>query len=107
METFTVGQHDHGVPMKSSLVDGDGAPVNLSGASVHLAVSAGVGYPRIVDAQAVVEDAANGAVSYTWTSTDTQTPGNYIASWEVTFADGSLESFPNDSYITVNITPDV
>lgn len=35
-------------------------------------------------------------VSYQWTLADTDTPGLYYGQFEVTYADGKKESFPND-----------
>lgn len=48
-----------------------------------------------------------GRVSYTWQGTDTDTAGDYLAEWEVTFSGGKKQTFPNDSYILVKITSDL
>lgn len=107
-DTFTIRQHDHGEAMTSTLLDADGAAVDLTGASVALCVAPAAGGARIVDdAAAEVTDAAAGKVSYTWKAADTEAPGTFFAQWKVTFADESVQSFPNDGFMAVRITPDI
>jgi len=48
-------------------------------------------------------DAANGKVKYEWSSGDTDTAGRYHAEWQVTYSDGTIETFPNSDYIEVRI----
>ncbi len=60
-----------------------------------------------VDAPAVIEDADNGIVYYSWDAADTDTIGSYEAEFEVTFTGGEIETFPNNRYIEVEITDDI
>lgn len=48
-----------------------------------------------------------GQVTYTWQGTDTDTTGKYQAEFEVVWASGKRETFPNDSYISVVILADL
>lgn len=50
--------------------------------------------PRLVAGAATLTDAANGIVSYAWAVGDTDTVGEYHASFRVTFADGRAQTFP-------------
>jgi hypothetical protein len=45
-----------------------------------------------------------GDAAHPWTAGDA--PGDYLAQFQVTFADGTIESFPNDGYLLVTITAD-
>jgi len=51
--------------------------------------------------------ALEGLVRYNWTAADTDTVGSYQAEFEVTYADASIETFPNDGYIRVEIIDDI
>ena len=55
----------------------------------------------------IVGSASNGIVQYVWTSNDTNQAGSFNAEFEVTFADGSKETFPNEEFLTVVIKPDL
>jgi hypothetical protein len=49
----------------------------------------------------------NGQVTYAWGTADTNTVGTFNAEIEVLWADGKPETFPNDSYWTVEIVDDL
>ena len=53
-----------------------------------------------------VTDAANGKVKYEWQDGDTDAAGSYQAEWEVTYSDGTIETYPNDGYLYVEIIED-
>jgi len=81
--------------VSEQLLDGTGAPVVLSGASVRFHAWAEGGSAAEVDQPATITDAATGKVSYTPTAADTDTIGPYIVEWKVTFSGGAIERFPN------------
>jgi hypothetical protein len=56
-----------------------------------------------IDAGVTVTDPENGAIQYDWASGDTDTPGTYYAEFQVTYTDGSVESFPNTENLIVTI----
>ena len=82
--------------------------VNFTGASVvfNMRLSPD-GAVKCSRKTAAVEDAAGGSLSYEWEAADTDTAGRYQAEFEVTFGDGSIETFPNFSYIPVVISDDI
>ena len=105
--TFYIKQNDTGPAMLATLQDANGNAINLTGASVRFHMrSVGGGNP-VVDAAATVVTAASGIVRYNWVAADTDTVGTYRAEFEVTYADASIETFPNDGYIVVQIIDDI
>jgi len=78
----------------------------LVGATVrfHMAEADGT---VVVDAAGTVEDAAAQQIAYAWGVGDTASPGTYRAEFEVTFSDGSVETYPNSDYLKIIIKPDL
>jgi hypothetical protein len=105
--TFYIKQNDTGPAMLATLQDASGNAINLVGASVRFHMRSVMGGNPVVDAAATVVTAASGIVRYNWVSADTNTIGTYQAEFEVTYADASIETFPNDSYIPVQIIDDI
>ena len=105
--TFYIKQNDTGPAMLATLQDASGNAINLVGASVRFHMRSVMGGNPVVDAAATVVTAASGIVRYNWLSADTNTIGSYQAEFEVTYADASVETFPNDSYIAVEIIDDI
>lgn len=88
----------------------DGTAVDLSAATspkfymrnAHDASAA----PK-VDASATISDGANGELTYSWQSGDTDTAGSYVAEFEVQIS-GRRFTFPTGSQIMkVVIRPDI
>jgi hypothetical protein len=55
----------------------------------------------------VVSPATDGKVRYVWQTADTDTAGDYLGEFEVTFQDGSIETFPNADEIKIHIRQDL
>ena len=55
-----------------------------------------------------VTEAVTGKVKYDWQTGDTDTSGFFEAEWQVTYSDGTIESFPNDDAgAPVEIVPEI
>ncbi len=80
--------------------------VDLTGATVRFHMKDSSGAIK-VDAAATIKTANPGVVQYDFTAADTDTEGTFTAEFEVTYGDGSIETFPNDGYITVVIKADL
>lgn len=82
----------------------DGSGV-LSGASARF-LMARPGSAPIVDEAAEIAD-VDGVLRYGWATGDTAASGVYRAEFEVTFADGHIETFPSSGWLTITISPDI
>jgi len=105
--TFYIKQNDTSPSMVATLQDADGDVIVLTGASVRFHMRTIGSTNATVDAAAVIVDETNGIVRYDWDAADTDTVGSYQAEFEVTYADASIETFPNDGYIRVEIKADI
>ena len=102
MADFFIKQNDTTPILQATLKDADGNAVDLTGATVrfHMADAA---FNSKVDAAGTVHDAPNGVVRYEWQADDTDTAGEFIAEWEVTYADNEVESFPSEYYLEIKV----
>lgn len=112
MPTYTVKRGDTAPVVTDTLEDSTGAAVNLTGATVkfHMAtwdlatVVIAAGTVTAIGGGALD---ASGGVQYQWQAGDTLLRGVYKAEWQVTFAGGAVETWPNDGYAVVDIPGDV
>lgn len=81
---------------------------DLTGASaVHLIYRPAAGGAQVVKAAAFVGALTGGKVKYAWAALDTNTVGDYVAYWRVTYSTGEQESFPNNGFFTMKFTADL
>lgn len=104
---FYIKQNDTSPAMLATLQDANGTAINLTGASVRFHMRTIGSTQTVVDAAATVVTPLSGIVRYNWIAADTDTIGSYQAEFEVTYADASIETFPNDGYIRVEIVDDI
>jgi hypothetical protein len=106
--TFYIKQNDTSPKIQATLKDGDGDVINLTDAIVRFHMREIGETTTTTDASAtVVSPATSGVVQYNWAADDTDTVGSYQAEFEVEYGDGSIETFPNNGYIRVEITDDI
>lgn len=104
---FIIKQGDTSPSIAYTLYRPDGETVEpLAGCTVKfvMATEETLGSPK-TKADAVVVDATAGEVRYDWVASDTDTHGEFVGEWEVTRADGSIETFPNRGFVPIAITP--
>lgn len=105
--TFYIKQNDTSPSMLATLQDASGNAVDITGASVRFHLKPIGSSAVTVDAPATIVTALDGLVRYDWQAADTDTIGSYQAEFEVTYGDGTVETFPNDGYIRVEIISDI
>lgn len=105
--TFFIKQNDTSPAMLATLQDANGNAVNLTGATVRFHMRPVGSTQVMVDQAATLVTPLSGVVRYDWVGADTDTIGSYQAEFEVTYADASIETFPNDGYIRVEIIDDI
>lgn len=105
--TFYIKQNDTVPSIRATLQNGNGDPVDLINASVRFHMRAIGANNTTVDAAAVVITPAAGVVQYNWIADDTDTIGSYQAEFEVTYPDSTVETFPNDGYVRIEIIDDI
>jgi len=103
---FYIKQNDSSPIIRAKLRGAGNAPLNLSAATVNFRMQKSSG-ENVVQGAAEIFDPSEGTVQYTWQSGDTSVAGVYLAEFEVTYADGKVESFPNVGYMQVNIKPEL
>lgn len=90
-------------PVLADLTD-NGEPLSLVGASVEFLMRPIGGGPPMVENAATIEGIPQeGHVRYDWAAGETDEPGEYEASFRVTFAGGDIQTYPNDDFISINI----
>tara|TARA_R110000782_G_scaffold106526_1_gene194765 strand:+ start:364 stop:681 length:318 start_codon:yes stop_codon:yes gene_type:complete len=103
---FTIKQNDTSPSMQASLTDSSLSPIDLTGASVALHMNYIDGVVKISSAMSIT-DATGGVVQYNWFTGDTDTVGTYYVEFQVTYSDGSIETFPNSGNRVVNVVKEL
>lgn len=109
---FTIKQGDTSSAIYATLENSGGTAVDIQGAAVSFKMAPINGGTVTVSAAASNlqngdgSDGSRGDVSYTWSSS-LGTAGFYLAEWQVTYAGGAVQTFPNDSYVLVNVAADI
>lgn len=106
MNSFLIRKNDRLPALTASLTDSAGTAVDLTGDTVRLNMSLVGGTTRKIDnATVTVVSSSNGTISYSWSTSDTNTTGLYFAEFEVTASSGPERTFPNPDFLMVHILP--
>ena len=101
--------------MYATLENSGGTAVDIEGANIVFKMGPIAGGTLVVSAAATNGQTGNGLdgsmgqVVYNWATSgaDTDTAGWYLGEWEVTFANGSVQTYPNETYVLIGITEDL
>lgn len=104
---FFIKQNDTSPAIRTTLYDGNNLPQDITGNNGVRFHMRAVGGAVVIDEAATVVDAGGGVVGYTFDASETATVGLYEAEFEVTYADNSVETFPNVGYIDITIVDDI
>ena len=103
---FSIKQNDTSPSLQATLTDAALDPINLTGASVRLHMKSVDGTLKIDEAMTVVTP-LEGVIQYDWQAGDTDTVGTYYVEFEVTYADASVETFPNNGNKTISVVKEL
>lgn len=111
MNTIRMKRRDTGPAFTATILDADGAPVNLTGAAARFKACDAKSRETVIDGAMTITNAAAGRVSYTWQAADTADARSLDVEVEVTFGDGEIQTAPNgnlqDRFLRVEIIEDV
>jgi hypothetical protein len=100
--TFTIKQGDTSPALRVALKYDDCKAVNTTDATVMFHMREYGGTTPVISAAGVVVS-IGGIVEYRWAGGDTDALGSYEAEFEITYADGTVETFPSNGYIPVQV----
>jgi hypothetical protein len=105
-DTFYLKRGDTSPSLLSAITP---STVDLTGATVRFNMrAADNGAVKVSRAAAViVTPTGTPTVRYDWQAANVDTAGFYDAEFEVTYAGGAVETFPNDGFIRISITGDI
>lgn len=112
---FAIKTGDTASSLASTLENSGGTAVDLQGATITFKMRSIAGGTLSLAAAATNSqngtgvDGTKGHVVYNWATSgaDTATAGLYVGEWEVRFASGAIQTYPNDSYLLIGITDDL
>ena len=103
MQAFDIKRGDTGPALRYALSPAD---VNIAGASVQFQMRKWGG-DTVLDVAASIVTTSPPVVRHDWAAGQTDEMGLHQAEFRVTYADGSIETFPNKGFIAVSINEDV
>lgn len=97
-------QGDTGPPLVDQLLGADGTPQDLTGASVRLNLRSPIGALLVTHGVCSIVAPLTGSVLYVLQAGDLAVAGSCSREYEATLSDGTVISFPNDTYGTLLVT---
>lgn len=98
---------DTGPPLDMVLYEG-AAPADLTTASTIRFLMRDENDAQKINALCTVLGAATaGTVRYAWQAADTDTEKRYRAEVQVTYADGTIVTYPKRGYLTIDVVKDL
>jgi hypothetical protein len=91
-------------PALTDIIQENGVPVNLTGASVRFRMRKVLSAVLTVDTAATVTGATTGNVTYSWATGDTTTEGEYVAWWQATLSNGKIHITPEFKVVVDALT---
>ena len=94
---------------KNTFDNASATAVTIAGATVRFHMLDSSGTVKVDSAATNTEDGGGdtGEVTYSWVAADTDTSGWFKGEFEVTFADGTVQTYPNQSKIPILISGDI
>jgi hypothetical protein len=106
--SFTIRQGDR-LPVFEVVLRDRNGPVDLTSATVKLHMVDALHRNVVLDVAALpaVDQSGpdRGRVFYEWAAGDTLASRELDAEFEITFLSGKVQTFPNEGYVRVRVTP--
>jgi len=107
-ETFKIKRNDTKPYLAVTFKDSVGSAIDLtnaSGISFNMTSDNNV-YTSVLSGNCVVTGSTSGQTEYRWAAGDTNRSGTYLGEFEITYDDGTVETFPADHSLKVKIYED-
>lgn len=112
---FTIKRGDTASRIQATVENAGGTAVSIQNANILLKLAPIAGGTLTLSAAAVIDQVGDGSgtagamgqLHYSWGTADTAAAGLYCGEWEVTFASGAIQTFPNADPFLVAITEDI
>jgi hypothetical protein len=103
MSDFTLVQSDTSPSISGALTESDGTtPLVLTGCTVRFQMRPASDRRYSVDAAAAIVSDTGGTVRYDFVTGDLATAGEFIARWQITFPDTSVQHSEPENTITID-----
>ena len=103
MSDLSIVSGDTAPALIGTITNADGTAYDLTGCTVRFQMRLLNDYRWTVDAAATVTSASGGLVSYSFSASDTATPGDYESRWRIyRTSDGTIEHTEPANTITVD-----
>lgn len=107
MPDLTIKRFDTWPPVTIALSDASGA-INLTTASaVHMEMVNAAKSTLIASMGCPIASALGGVVTHTWVAAETAMVDTWSLEWEILWANGGVQTVPNDGVKSLAIIPDI
>lgn len=107
MADLTLKRFDTWPPVVVALADASG-PINLTTASaVHMEMQNAAKSTTMASLGMTIASAAGGVVTHTWVSAETSMMDTWSTEWEILWANGGVQTVPNDGQKSIAIVADI
>jgi len=107
MADFTIKRGDTSPSIRLQLLQEDDSPFDLNADDVcQIRMKDDQGHTGVMD-PATITDLGEARIEYEWQTGDLTIAGPFNAEVEITRADGSVETVPNDGYFTILVFEDL
>lgn len=100
---LTISQNGTSPALAETITDQNGNALNLTGATVTFIMRQLSSSTPTVNAAATVVSPSAGTVQYNWATTDTATPGIYMAQFHCVLSGGAIYDWPNQGFLMIEV----
>jgi hypothetical protein len=112
---FVIKRNDTASRLQSTLANSGGTAVSIQNANILFKMAPISGGTLAAAGTATIDQVGDGSgtagamgqVHYDWTASATSQTGLYAGEWQVTFASGLVQTFPNGDPMLISITKDL